>query len=200
MIQINVSSEFLTPASVSSLTGFKRKPSPYLSPCYWEGGVTERWSSECSYYEGFLLSWRHPPSFIEASSPRVILEGRRQLDTARGRHRCLLLVKPSWKPAWGQQENKALLMHLPPPFLKRKMGRKPSKALNLFSYSNCVKRSIIPWELGWTQVFLRGGAACTRASRGSLWHISLLQEHTRQSFLVPTTWWWMEEQFFSAVP
>lgn len=141
----SVTSAFINPASVSSLTGFKTKTQPLPKPMFLRRRlcVTEKWLRDHSYQQGFAaasLLWRHP-------SPGLYWKGRVQLERARCRHRCFLLVKSSWKPACKQQENpgpceqeaqlQISVMPLPPPFLKRKMGRKPSRALNLFLYFSC---------------------------------------------------------------
>lgn len=144
--------------------------------------------------------------FLEASSPRDLLEGRRQLERARGRHRCLRLVKPSWRPACKQQENpgpceqdtqmQISVMPLSPPFLKG-TWEENLKKLWTFSHIPVVWKGVLSLgnyaELKSVPVRESNAKAC--ASRGSLWQISLLQKHTWQLFLISAMWQWTEEQF-----
>lgn len=132
--------------------------------------------------------------FLEASSPRALLEGRgswRGQGAGTDVSPCEAKLEASMQIAgetgpWEQEAQLQIsVVPLPPPFLKRKVGRKPSKALNLFLYFSCVKRSLIPWELGWTQeCCVRGRNAKARTNRGSLWQISVCRS-TQGSFFQP---------------
>lgn len=161
LIHINLTSAFVTPASsLSFLFWFRNKKLALPKAGFQKRRLclTEEWLAEHSCSQSVFaafLSWRCRPSGL-------LQRGTMQLPWALCRHRCFLPVKSSWKHTCKLQES-------PPPslqaggrtvilfhsfsllFLKGKMGRKPTKSLNLCSYSSYPKRDIVCREMDWAE-------------------------------------------------